>query len=63
MLTPEGADDTEVIVRPAAYGRWQVEIPTGHGVAVNLVDDERAAIAFAHAVRPGADIRVLPAAG
>ncbi|MDR5777437.1 MULTISPECIES: hypothetical protein [unclassified Caballeronia] len=41
LLTPEGADDTEVIVRPAADGRWQVEIPTGDGVTVNSVDDER----------------------
>jgi hypothetical protein len=62
MLTPEGTDDTEVIVQPAAGGRWRVEIPTADGVTFNVFDDEHPAIAFAHEIRPDVDIRVLPAA-
>ncbi|MDR5777762.1 hypothetical protein QCE81_38990 [Caballeronia sp. LZ002] len=61
MFTPEGADDAEIILRPAANGRWKVEVPTGQAVVVTVVNNEREAIALAHAIRPDAGIRFLPA--
>ena len=62
MLTPEGADDAEVIVRPSARGGWQVEVPTSEGVRVTTVDSEQEALALAHFLRPHAEVRILPAA-
>lgn len=62
MLTPEGADDAEVIVRPCARGGWQVEAPTAEGVHVTTVDSEQEALALAHFLRPHAEVRILPAA-
>ncbi|WP_143328105.1 hypothetical protein [Caballeronia pedi] len=62
MLTDEGADDAEVIVRPSARGGWQVEVPTSEGMHVTAVDSEREALALAHSLRPHAEVRILPAA-
>jgi hypothetical protein len=61
MLTPEGTNDAEIILRPAANGRWRVEVPTGQAVVVTVANNEREAIALAHATRPDADVRFLPA--
>ncbi|SAL84756.1 hypothetical protein AWB74_07050 [Caballeronia arvi] len=62
MLTNEGADDAEIIVRPAEGGGWQVEIPGISGPAsVTLVSDQSAALELARKLRPDADIRLLPA--
>ncbi|SAK42817.1 hypothetical protein AWB77_00499 [Caballeronia fortuita] len=62
MLTNEGADDAEVIVRPAEGGGWRVEIPRDYGPAsVTLVSDQSAALELARTLKPNADIRILPA--
>lgn len=62
MLTPEGADDAEIIVRPGAHGGWQVEVPTVGGLCITVVKSEQEALACARALRPRADVRILPAA-
>jgi hypothetical protein len=62
VLTREGADDAEIIIRPSSNGGWQIEMPSGDGVTVTIVGDELTAIALAHELRPDAQIRVLPAA-
>ncbi|WP_250502282.1 hypothetical protein [Caballeronia sp. AZ7_KS35] len=62
MLTKEGADEAEIIVRPADRGGWRVEIPRDSGPAsVTLVSDQSAALELARKLRPNADIRILPA--
>jgi hypothetical protein len=54
-------DDAEIILRPAANGRWKVEVATGQAVVVTVVNNHGEAIALAHAIRPDADVRFLPA--
>lgn len=62
MLTAEGADDAEIIIRPAHDGGWRVEVPCeGGGVAVTIVCDQVQAVALARQLHPNAQIRVLPA--
>jgi hypothetical protein len=61
MLTSEGADDAEIIVRPSPDGKWQIEVPTAKGIRVTTVNDEQEALARASVLCPGAAIRILPA--
>ncbi|SAK79441.1 hypothetical protein AWB79_05035 [Caballeronia hypogeia] len=61
MLTPEGADDAETIVRPCTSGGWQVEVPTSGGVNVTIVPTEQDALALARSIGPTIQVRVLPA--
>lgn len=62
MLTNEGADDAEIIVRPSNNGRWRVEVPHERGVFVTLASDQNQAVTLARQLRPNAQIRLLPAA-
>lgn len=61
MLTDEGADDRDVIIRPAQNGAWQVEFPGSEGVTRALAPSEYEAIVLARQFEPGASIRFLPA--
>jgi hypothetical protein len=61
MLTSEGADDAEILIRPSADGRWQIEMPSPDGVAIITLDNEQAALAHARVLSPTAAIRILPA--
>ncbi|MCE4547930.1 MULTISPECIES: hypothetical protein [unclassified Caballeronia] len=61
MLTSEGADDAEIIIRPCSGGGWQVEVPTEHGKRVTFACSEQEALVFARESRPEANVRILPA--
>jgi hypothetical protein len=61
MLTFEGADDAEIIMRPSLDGKWQIEMPTAEGIRVTTVNDEQEALARASVLCPNAAIRILPA--
>ncbi|SAK55309.1 hypothetical protein AWB79_02174 [Caballeronia hypogeia] len=61
MLTPEGADEREVIVRPCGLHVWHVEIRGMAGIAVRVAQNECEAVMLARDLCPGAQVRVLPA--
>ena len=61
MLTSEGADDAEIIIRPCSGGGWQVEVPTEHGTRVAFAYSEQEALDLARDIRPKANVRILPA--
>jgi hypothetical protein len=61
VLTPEGADDAEIIVRPCRSGGWQVEVPTSDGIRVTAVPTEQDALAFANSIGSTIQVRILPA--
>ncbi|MFM0515941.1 MULTISPECIES: hypothetical protein [Caballeronia] len=61
MLTNEGADDAEIIIRPAAGGVWRVEVPRKGGVFVREANDQDEALSLARQLSPKAQIRLLPA--
>ena len=60
MLTEEGADDAEIIVRPSGDGGWRVEIPRERSIFVTVVSDRDEALRFARQLCPNAQIRLLP---
>ncbi|WP_321791867.1 hypothetical protein [Caballeronia sp. J97] len=60
VLTAEGADDAEIIIRPCDGGGWRVELPCGGGIEVTLVSSQQEALALARQRYPNAQIRVLP---
>ncbi len=62
MLTPEGADDAEIIVRPRTGGGFQVEFPSSTGVRITTADTEQEALALARSLGPDMQVRFLPAA-
>lgn len=61
MLTSEGADDAEIIVRPCRDGSWQVEMPGAFGAPALHALSEREAVLLAQRLCPDAQIRLLPA--
>lgn len=61
MLTPEGADDAEIIVRPCTSGGWQIEVPGPDGVRVTTVSTEQEALTRARLLGPNVEVRILPA--
>ncbi|EKS71911.1 hypothetical protein BURK_008751 [Burkholderia sp. SJ98] len=61
MLTREGADEAEIIVRPRTGGGWQVEVPSSEGIRITTVNTEQEALALARSVGPDMDVRLLPA--
>jgi hypothetical protein len=60
MLTREGADVTEIIVRPCDDGTWQVEIASSAGITFINVQTECDGVTLARARYPHAQIRILP---
>jgi hypothetical protein len=60
MLTREGADVTEIIVRPRDDGTWQVEIASSAGIMLTTVQSECEGVMVARARYPHAQIRILP---
>ena len=61
MLTNEGADDADIIIRPAEGGVWRLEVPRDGGVLVKKANDQDEALSLARQLRPKAQIRLLPA--
>ncbi|BCQ22350.1 hypothetical protein NK8_04590 [Caballeronia sp. NK8] len=61
MLTNEGADDAEIIIRPAEGGVWHVEIPHEGSVVVKVANNQDEALLLARSLCPGFQIRFLPA--
>ncbi|WP_143749484.1 hypothetical protein [Caballeronia arvi] len=61
MLTPEGADEAEIIVRPSSRGGWQVEFRDAAGIIVKQAKSDCEAVLLACHLRPDAEIRLLPA--
>jgi hypothetical protein len=61
MLTNEGADDAEIIIRPAEGGVWRVEVPRYGGVLVKKANDQDEALSLARRLCPKGQIRLLPA--
>jgi hypothetical protein len=59
-LTREGADVTEIIVRPRDDGTWQVEIASSAGILFTTVQSECDGFTLARARYPQAQIRILP---
>ncbi len=62
MLTREGADEAEIIVRPRTGGGWQVEFPSPVGVRITTAHTEQEALALARSLGPDMQVRLLPAA-
>jgi len=60
VLTTEGADDAEIIIRPCDGGGWRVEIPCSNCFKVRLVSSQQEAFALAQSHSADASIRVLP---
>ncbi|WP_143327975.1 hypothetical protein [Caballeronia pedi] len=60
VLTAEGADDAEIIIRPCDGGGWRVEFPRRGGMDVTVVSSQQEALALALRQCPEAQIRVLP---
>ena len=63
MMTQEGVDDAEVIVRERSGGRWQVEAPARQKLSRMIVGDACQAVTLARRLFPGAEIRFLPSDG
>jgi hypothetical protein len=61
MLTQEGADSDETIVRPISSGGWRIEFPTHAGISFAFARSESEALILARHLRPDAAIRILPA--
>lgn len=61
MITAEGVDSAEVIIRPASNGGWQVEFPGTAGVALAYAQTQCEAVFLAKHIRPDAALRFLPA--
>ena len=61
MISREGADTAEVIVKPTARGGWQVEIPRPGGAQLAIASTREQAVLLARHVAPACTIRILPA--
>jgi hypothetical protein len=62
LLTPEGADDAEITIRPNDGGGWRIEILRKRGrTFVTVVKDRREALELARQLSPNTDVRLLPA--
>jgi hypothetical protein len=60
MLTEEGVDSAETIIRPLGSGGWRVEFPTPRHVAA-FARTQIEAVLLAKRIEPEAAIRMLPA--